>query len=110
MPESIEITPQELKRRMEAGEVCLIDCRETGEHRICRIEGAELVPMREVPARLPQIEVLAGDAPVVIYCHHGMRSLQVAQWLRQQGIEGCQSLAGGIDRWSCEVDPAVPRY
>jgi rhodanese-related sulfurtransferase len=48
--------------------------------------------------------------PLVVFCHHGMRSLQVVSWLREQGLEGCVSMQGGIDQWSREIDPAVPRY
>jgi rhodanese-related sulfurtransferase len=106
----IEITPRELKLRLDKEKLCLIDCREPGEYQICRIEGAELIPMREIPAGLQHIEAAADDADVVIYCHHGVRSLQVAYWLREQGVDNCTSLSGGIDRWSLEVDPAVPRY
>ena len=64
--------------------------------------------MRTVPQALPSLE--AEDAPLIVFCHHGMRSLQVTQWLRRQGLEECMSMAGGIDRWSLEIDPAVPRY
>ena len=50
------------------------------------------------------------ENPIVVLCHHGMRSLQVVGWLREQGVENCTSMAGGIDRWSLEIDPKVPRY
>jgi rhodanese-related sulfurtransferase len=82
--------------------------READEHRIARIEGAELIPMREIPQSLPSLD--GGDLPLVVYCHHGVRSLNVVSWLRQQGVEDCVSLAGGIERWSLEIDPSVPRY
>lgn len=111
MPAPLEIAPLDLKRRLASGEkICLLDCREPFEHRQARIEGAELIPMRTVPASLQHIETQADTMPVIVYCHHGMRSLQVVEWLRAQGVEGCLSLAGGIDRWSCEADPNVPRY
>jgi rhodanese-related sulfurtransferase len=105
----LEISPTELKTKLDAGEkLRLIDVREPFEFQQARIEGAELIPMRSVPQALPTLQ--AEEAPIVIVCHHGIRSLQVLAWLREQGIENCVSLAGGIDRWSTEVDPAVPRY
>ena len=87
-----------------------IDVREPEEVRITSIHGAELIPMRSVPAALSKLESLADEAPLVVFCHHGVRSMQVVNWLREQGVAGCQSMAGGIDRWSADVDSAVPRY
>ncbi len=111
MSEPIEITPQELKTRLDAGErIFLLDCREPFEFQQARIQGGELIPMRSVPASLQKIEGESDQGAVVVYCHHGMRSLQVANWLREQGMANCQSLAGGIDLWSCQIDSAVPRY
>ena len=111
MSEPIEITPQQLKSRLDSGErIFLLDCREPFEFQQARIAGGELIPMRSVPASLQKIEGESDQGTVVVYCHHGMRSLQVAHWLREQGIGNCQSLAGGIDLWSCQVDPTVPRY
>jgi rhodanese-related sulfurtransferase len=96
---------------MDAGEkVRLIDVREPVEFQITRIEGAELVPMNTVPAALQKLEAQADEGTLIVFCHHGVRSLQVVNWLRQQGLEACQSMAGGINRWSLEVDGAVPRY
>ena len=106
-----EITPQDVRKRVDSGEhITLLDVREPGEFQLARIAGAELIPMRTVPAQLQQIEGLADDAAVIVYCHHGVRSLQVVNWLREQGVAACQSMAGGIDRWSLEVDSNVPRY
>lgn len=86
----------------------LIDCREPSEYSRCRIEGAELIPMREIPQALERL----GDpqTPLVIHCHHGGRSLRVAEFLRAQGFDLAQSMAGGIDAWSQQIDPSVPRY
>jgi len=110
-PFPLEITPQELKRRIDSGEkLTLIDVREPFEHAISRIEGAELIPMRQVPGELQSLDARASGAALMVFCHHGVRSLNVVQWLRQQGVEACQSMAGGIDAWSQTVDPAVPRY
>jgi rhodanese-related sulfurtransferase len=66
--------------------------------------------MRTVPASLGSIEGMSDEGSVVVFCHHGVRSLQVVNWLRDQGVANCQSMSGGIDRWSCEVDGSVPRY
>ena len=106
--ENIEITPQEVKHLMEGGEkFILVDVRENWEHDASRIEGSTLIPLREIPANLGR---LAGAVKVVLYCHHGMRSLDAALWLRSQGVACAQSMAGGIDSWSIEIDQEVPRY
>lgn len=107
----MEISPSDLKARLDAGEaLTLLDCREGYENAICRIEPSTLIPMNTIPAELPRVEAMAEDKPLVVYCHHGVRSLNVAAWLRRQGVENVWSLAGGIDRWSLEVDASVPRY
>jgi len=104
----LEISVAELQLRRKAGEkLLLVDVREQWEFDVCRIEGATLIPMRTIPANL---QALDGDEDVICYCHHGQRSLDVAAWLRTQGVENAQSLAGGIDRWSIEIDLTVPRY
>jgi adenylyltransferase/sulfurtransferase len=106
--ENLEISPQQLRQRLDRGDrLLLIDVREPDEHQICRIDGAKLIPMRTIPANLQALDT--GD-DVICYCHHGMRSMDVAVWLRHQGVENAQSLAGGIERWSVEIDPKVPRY
>jgi len=111
MPTPLETTPQEVKRRVDAGEkLHLIDVREPHEYSQARIEGSRLVPMRSVPAALQELDANADDAPLIVYCHHGVRSLNVVSWLREQGVEACQSMAGGIDAWSLTVDSTVPRY
>jgi len=84
-----------------------VDVREVWEHQICRIEGARLVPLGAIAANLALFEQAEA---VVLYCHHGMRSLDAAAWLRAQGVDGAKSLAGGIERWATEIDPQVPRY
>lgn len=108
----LQVGVQEVKARLDAGErVRLLDCREPFEWAIARIEGATLIPMNTIPANLQQVESLADEeATVIVYCHHGVRSLNVTAWLRQQGIERVQSMAGGIDDWSLVVDPKVARY
>lgn len=105
-----EVTPQDVKARFDAGEdLALIDCRTPEEHATARVDAARLVPMQDVPARLSELEEHL-DEPVVVMCHHGQRSLQVAAFLKEQGFTDVKSLAGGIDRWAREIDPAVPRY
>lgn len=107
----LELTPQQIEAKRAAGEsLCLIDCREPEEWALCRIEGANLLPMRSVPANLQQLDGQAEATLLVIYCHHGVRSLNVVSWLRAQGVDNCVSMIGGIDRWSREIDPSVPRY
>jgi rhodanese-related sulfurtransferase len=107
----MEASPQEVQRRIDAGErLILIDVREPEEFAITRIEGATLIPMRSIPASLRQLEAKADENTLIVFCHHGMRSLNVVHWLREQGVSACQSMAGGIDAWSAVVDPSVPRY
>ncbi len=104
----LQIEPQEVKQKIERGDTfVLLDVREPWEHALSRIEGAVLIPMQELPAQLGAIED-AGE--VVVFCHSGIRSMNAAAWLRDQGIESVRSMNGGIDRWSLEIDPAVPRY
>jgi len=86
----------------------LIDVREPWEYSTTHIEGSVLIPMGEVPARAHQ--ELDPEERLVVVCHHGIRSMNVAVWLRNQGFEQAQSLRGGIDAWSVQVDPTVPRY
>jgi rhodanese-related sulfurtransferase len=105
----IEITPGEVNSLLKDGvPLRLIDVREPEEHAVCHIEGARLIPMRTVPQQLQELD--DDGARIVVFCHHGMRSLSVVDWLRRQGVENCQSMAGGIDLWSLTIDPAVSRY
>ncbi|MGB2666582.1 MAG: rhodanese-like domain-containing protein [Candidatus Acidiferrum sp.] len=104
----LEILPSEVKQRLDRGEkMMLIDVREPHEYAICHIEGADLIPMGTIPANLQKLD--SGE-DVICFCHHGMRSMDVANWLRAQGVKSARSMAGGIDRWSLEIDPKVPRY
>jgi rhodanese-related sulfurtransferase len=107
----LEITPRDVQTRLAGGEkLTLIDVREPGEFQMARIEGAELIPMGSVPAELSRLDARADETPLIVFCHHGVRSLNVVHWLREQGVDACQSMAGGIDRWSLEIDVGVPRY
>ncbi len=85
----------------------LLDVREPWEYEKARIEGATLMPMRELPSKIGQIDE---DQEVVAICHHGGRSMQVAMFLEKQGFKRVHNLVGGIDAWSRTVDPAVPLY
>lgn len=85
----------------------ILDVREPWEHDVCRIAGAQLLPMQQIPARLGE---LPQDRDIVVMCHHGMRSLQVANFLAQSGFTEVVNLQGGIDAWSRQVDPSVPLY
>lgn len=104
-----EVTPKEVEALLEADAIRLIDCREEDEYALCRIEGATLVPLQQIPEQLDAIRG-EGDRPVVVYCHHGVRSLHATQFLRARGFEDAFSLAGGIDAWSQMIDSDVPRY
>lgn len=111
MSSSLEVSPQDVQEKQRVGEkLILIDVREPQEYAIARIEGSELIPTGSVPASLQRLEALSDKGSLIVYCHHGVRSLNVVHWLRQNGVEECQSLAGGIDRWSIEINPTVPRY
>jgi rhodanese-related sulfurtransferase len=104
----LEIMPSEVKQRLDKGEkMLLVDVREPHEYALCHIEGAVLIPMGSIPANLQKLDV---DEEVICFCHHGMRSMDVANWLRAQGVRSAKSMSGGIDRWSTEIDPKVPRY
>jgi rhodanese-related sulfurtransferase len=86
----------------------LVDVREPWEFAIARIEGSTLMPMGDVPSRAHQ--ELDPDDHIVVLCHAGVRSMNVTVWLRENGFEKAQSVRGGIDAWSREIDPGVPRY
>ena len=106
--DALEISPADVKARIDRGEkLFLIDVREPWEHQLCSIEGAKLVPLGSLAASL---QTLPDVDELICYCHHGMRSLDAAAWLRFQGFAKAKSLAGGIERWSVEIDSKVPRY
>ena len=106
--QDIEITPREVQFRLaQADKFAFIDVREKWEYDAAHIDGSTLIPLREIPAHLSQLQA-AGE--IVFFCHHGMRSLDAAAWLRSQGVENARSMSGGIDRWSAEIDHAIPRY
>ncbi len=101
------ITVQDLKKmREEKKPHLLVDVREPDEYEICRIEGAKLIPLRELPQRLGE---LPKGAEIVVHCHHGGRSAQAVMLLCQKGY-AAKNLAGGIDSWACHVDASLARY
>ena len=110
------LTPADLRRRFESGErLIVLDVREPQEREFCAIA----VPPAATDLHLPTSEFLAlaqelpdprQAAPIVVYCHHGVRSRSVAAWLLRNGYENIASLEGGIDAWSLDIDPDVPRY
>jgi len=85
----------------------VLDVREPWEHEVCNIAGSRLLPMQEIPAR---VQELPADTDIVVLCHHGMRSLQVAQFLKQSGLERVSNLSGGIAAWAAQVDPDMSQY
>lgn len=87
----------------------LLDVREEDEHQFAALPNSKLIPLGQIPVRLMELEAWK-DQDLVVYCHHGMRSLQAIHWLRGQGFTRLHNLTGGIDAWSCKVDASVPRY
>ncbi|MDA7920424.1 rhodanese-like domain-containing protein [Verrucomicrobiales bacterium] len=112
--EDTEMTPNELQTLLSSNDspvFRLIDCREIDEYAICRIEKAELIPLSRFAAEAPDKLIETEEPlPVVVYCHHGIRSMNATLFLRDKGLEKVWSLAGGIDLWSTQIDPEVPRY
>lgn len=94
----------------ETPPVLWIDCREQDEHAICHVEGATLVPLSNFVTAMEQAVPEDKNIPMIVYCHHGMRSLQATHFLRQKGHSNVWSMAGGIDLWAQEIDSKVPRY
>ena len=105
----LEITVDQLKQQLSSAQPpLLLDVREPWEFATAQIPGATLIPMAEIPSRA--FNELDEDQPIAVLCHHGARSLSVANWLQNNGFTRAQSVAGGIDLWSRVIDPSVPRY
>lgn len=103
-----EISVQELKEQLDAGDACvLLDVREPEEVAIASLANAVHIPMGEIPGRLHELDP---DANIVVYCHHGIRSMQVANFLVQHDFEQVVNLAGGIEAWAVVVEPGMARY
>src|SRR3954462_5473109 len=105
----LQIVAEAVKAALDSGDkLTLVDVREPWECEISRLQGAKLMPMGDVPSRAHQ--ELDPEEHIVVLCHHGVRSMNVTVWLRQQGFEKVQSMRGGIDAWSRTVDQNVPVY
>lgn len=102
------ITVKELKAKQDAQEKFrLIDVREPDEYRICSIPGAELKPLGQIPQWMQGLDK---SEEIILQCHHGMRSQQACFFLAKNGFTKVKNLTGGIDAWSVQIDPSVPRY
>jgi rhodanese-related sulfurtransferase len=109
-----QIDALSLQQAIESGRsVALLDVREPWEYQTAKIEGSVNIPMSTIPARIDDVRALQGDdaeRELIVVCHHGTRSMYVAQFLEQRGVSDLVNLRGGIDAWSQSVDPSVPRY
>ena len=105
-----QISPHDLAEQRASGQrVLLVDVRQPLEHQLAALPESLLIPLNDLGHRSKEIPA-DGSTIIVVYCHHGIRSLSAAAFLERLGFGNVQSLIGGIDAWSCEVDPAVPRY
>jgi glyoxylase-like metal-dependent hydrolase (beta-lactamase superfamily II)/rhodanese-related sulfurtransferase len=105
--QSLQITPKQLKEKIDRGEKpFILDVREQFEYKIANI-GANLIPLGEIPKRLNELNP---EEEIVVYCHHGGRSQRAVEFLYEKGFKNVKNLIGGIDAWSIQVDPKVPRY
>lgn len=101
------LSPEQARQRLEAGDALLVDVREPMERELARLPGSIDIPL----ARLPeQLESLPREQPLILMCHHGIRSAMAADFLERHGFERVINLEGGIDGWSREVDTRIPRY
>lgn len=103
-----EILPQKLKTRLDKGDaVVLLDVREPEEVAIVHLPGSVHIPMGDIPGRLHELDL---DKEIIVYCHHGIRSMRVAMFLAQRDFTQVKNLAGGIDAWALDVAPGMARY
>jgi sulfur-carrier protein adenylyltransferase/sulfurtransferase len=103
-----EITPRELKARLDRNEPpLLLDVRQDWETQICRLPNAVHIPIEEIEFRADELDP---DGEIVVYCHQGVRSAAVAEYLRQRGYRDVKNLSGGLDAWAAAVDPSMRRY
>lgn len=109
LPEEIDVEAAAALLRLQPAVTRWIDCRELDEWHICRIEGAELVPLSRFVEDAPRKLADPGQH-LIVYCHHGVRSLNATRWLRARGYDRAQSLRGGIDHWADLVEPGMRRY
>lgn len=105
---SFSISVTDLKARIDKGDgLVLLDVREDWEYSLAKIEGSVLIPLGTLPNSLDKLDP---KTEIVAYCHHGMRSADATGFLLQQGFSNVKNLVGGIDAWSLQIDPKVPRY
>ena len=103
-----EISVQELDAWRKAGQdIAVLDVREPWEVELCSLAGALPIPLQSIPARFGE---LPADKPLVVLCHHGMRSQQAVAWLRRNGLGNAVNLAGGIDAWARQIEPSMGVY
>lgn len=106
----VEVTPRQVRAMRDAGDgLVLVDCRTAKEYDVARIDGAVLLPLQQFQQAVEELED-DKDRPMVVFCHHGVRSLRMTLALREVGFTDVRSMAGGIDLWSVDIDPGVPRY
>ena len=104
------VSPQQLQEELAGSNPpVLVDCREPQEQAIAMLNAAQSFPLSRLAEQQDELIALAQQS-VVVYCHHGIRSLQLAQWLSEKGFRDVRSLEGGLDRWAEQLDPAMPRY
>ncbi len=107
-----EIIPSDASTLLDTSEqvdCLLLDCRTEEEYSIAKIAQSKLIPMQEIPERLAELEPWK-QKRLVVHCHHGVRSLRVAKWLREHGFDNAQSLKGGIEAWRNQIDSSIPAY
>ena len=104
----VQLTPQQVQDGLQKQPApLLLDVREEDEVRLCALPGSLHIPMNLIPLRHNE---LPDDIPIIVYCHHGIRSLNVARYLAHVGFENVANLQGGIDAWARQIDPSLPRY
>ncbi len=110
-PLPLEIDCHSVQQKLAAGaaDFVLLDCREPDEYALVHIDQAVLLPMSQLQARLSELQPHR-EKQIAVHCHHGGRSLKVTQWLRSQGYQRVQSMAGGIDQWAQQINPTLTRY
>ena len=103
-----QITVQELKSQIDKNEkILILDVREPEEYQLCKIPNSKLIPLKEIPERLTEID---NSESIIVYCHSGIRSAQATLFLKKNGYPNVKNLIGGIDSWSIHIDPDVARY
>lgn len=103
-----QLSAIDLQNKIQRSEdIFLLDVREPFEFNFCRIEGSVSIPLNQIPARLKELDF---DKEIVTICHHGIRSMQAANFLAQVGFKSVSNLSGGVDAWSLQCDSAMPRY